>query len=85
MHHDQMPTVANDDYAQGFDAAAEVDAAEFRLLDAEIARLRAALTEISKGEGAFSRDPLTHAVNTIDSMKQIARDALSPEQPATTG
>ena len=43
----------------------------------EIERLRAALTEVSKGEGAFSRDPLTHASNTVDSMKQIALDALA--------
>jgi hypothetical protein len=43
---------------------------------AEIDRLRAALTEISKGEGAFSRDQLTFATNCIDSMKQIALDAL---------
>ena len=42
----------------------------------EIKRLRAALSEISKGEGAFSRDPLTHATNTIESMKQIALDEL---------
>jgi hypothetical protein len=46
-------------------------------LKAENARLRAALTEISKGEGAFSRDRLTHATNTIDSMKQIALGALA--------
>jgi hypothetical protein len=43
----------------------------------EIARMRTALTEISKGEGAFSRDQLTHATNCIESMKQLALDALA--------
>lgn len=57
-----------------FDAAAD-----------EVERLRLALAEIAKGEGAFSRDQLTHAKNTIDSMKQIARGALGTEQTATTG
>lgn len=35
-----------------------------------------ALTEIMKGEGPFSRDPLTHATSTIESMKKLATDAL---------
>jgi len=39
--------------------------------------LQEALVEISWGEGAFSRDPLTHAGNTIENMKSIARTALS--------
>lgn len=39
--------------------------------------LVAALREIAKGEGAFSRDPLTHAANCLDSMKEIARAALA--------
>ena len=43
----------------------------------EIDRLRAALTEISKGEGAFSRLPIEHAQNCIENMKQIALDALN--------
>jgi len=38
--------------------------------------LVAALQEIAKGEGPFSRDPLTHAENTIEAMKEIARLAL---------
>jgi hypothetical protein len=47
------------------------------MTDAEkIERMRAALEEISRGEGPFSRDPLTHATNCIENMKQIARDAL---------
>lgn len=43
---------------------------------AERDALREALKEIVKGEGAFSRDPLTHATNCIDNMKAIARRAL---------
>ena len=38
--------------------------------------LRAALAEIAKGEGEFSRNPLQHAENTIESMKLLAREAL---------
>lgn len=34
------------------------------------------LQEIEKGEGAYNRDPLEHASNTIDSMKEIARSLL---------
>jgi|GEM_PF-7034796 len=41
-----------------------------------IAELEAALREIAKGEGAFSRDQLTHAENCIDNMKSIAQEAL---------
>lgn len=36
----------------------------------------AALQEIVQGKGAFSRDPLTHASNTIDNMKALARAAI---------
>jgi hypothetical protein len=36
-----------------------------------------ALEEIAKGQGAFSRDPLAHASNTIDDMKALAREALA--------
>lgn len=39
--------------------------------------LLAALEEIAKGEGAYSRDPLKHAENTIESMKEIARSAIA--------
>jgi hypothetical protein len=45
-------------------------------LRSERNRLREALKEIQKGDGAFSRDPLTHASNCIDNMKAIARKAL---------
>ncbi len=36
-----------------------------------------ALHEITKGEGAFSRDRFTHAQNTIDNMKAIAFTAIA--------
>jgi hypothetical protein len=42
--------------------------------------LEEALREIKKCEGAFSRDPLTHAENVIKNMEQIAHDALSRQQ-----
>ena len=35
-----------------------------------------ALEEIAKGEGAFSRDPLTHAENVIEHAKETARAAI---------
>lgn len=35
-----------------------------------------ALREISRGEGAFSRDHLEHATSTIENMKRLAVDAL---------
>jgi len=46
----------------------------------ELQRLREALKEISKGEGAYSRDRLTHAENTIRAMKDLARDALGEKE-----
>jgi hypothetical protein len=45
----------------------------------EIERLRAALKEIKKGEGPFDRDPLLHAGNVIEDMKEIASRALGEE------
>jgi len=34
------------------------------------------LQEIIRGEGAFSRDPLTHAENTIKNMTELAKKAV---------
>ena len=48
----------------------------------EIGQLRDALREIEKGEGAYSRDPLTHAENCIESMRRIARNALASSAAA---
>jgi hypothetical protein len=44
---------------------------------ARLKRCEEALRAIAKGEGAFSRDPLTHATNTIENLKAIAADALA--------
>jgi len=48
----------------------------------ELQRLREALKEISKGEGAYSLDRLTHAENTIRAMKDLARAALGEKEKA---
>ena len=45
-----------------------------------IEALEAALREIARGEGRFSRDPYEHACNTIEDLIAIARAALAPEQ-----
>jgi hypothetical protein len=39
--------------------------------------LKEALETIKKGEGAFSRDKLTHAENVIKSIQEIAKAALA--------
>ena len=52
------------------------------MVQAENERLRAALTEIAKAEGAYSRDHLTHCENTVDAMQALALAALEQEQPA---
>lgn len=48
-----------------------------------------ALKEISKGDGEFDRDPLTHAQNCIENMKRIAKEAIgevdSPVEVAKGG
>ena len=46
-------------------------------LDENKYELYEALKEIRKGEGAFSRDHLTHAQNTIANMRDIAIEALA--------
>lgn len=43
----------------------------------QIERMRCALGQIAEGRGAFSRDQLTFATNCIESMKEIARNALA--------
>ncbi len=49
---------------------------ELEQVKAENEKLREALIQIAKGEGRFSRDPLTHASNTIEDMKALADTAL---------
>jgi hypothetical protein len=41
-----------------------------------------ALKQIAKGEGRYSQDPLTHASNTIDDMKELAKAALAKAEGA---
>ena len=41
------------------------------------AELLAALKEIAKMEGAYSRDPLTHAENVIENLTNIANKAIA--------
>lgn len=48
---------------------------------ASVPEMREALQEIAKGKGRFSRDPLTHASNTIEDMKALAVGALAGVQP----
>ena len=50
---------------------------EISALRAEVERLRDALRSITECNGAFSRDQLTHAENTIEAMKNTAIDALA--------
>ncbi len=56
-------------------------AAALSASQAERDRYRKALEEVSIGAGPFSRDPLTHASNTIEAMKDIAKQALTGEKP----
>ena len=37
-----------------------------------------ALREIAKGLGRYNRDPLLHASNTIEDMRDLAKAALEP-------
>jgi hypothetical protein len=50
--------------------------------EAERDRLRDALQRITERKGRFSRDPLTHASNTIEDMAGIAERALQGEGDA---
>lgn len=52
-------------------------------LTRENERLRAAMEQIAKGEGPYSRDPLTHAANVIEDMMAVARAALAAALPET--
>lgn len=52
------------------------DPEPWALLLAAAPALLAALEQIAKGEGAFSRDPLEHASNVIEEAKAIASAAI---------
>ena len=52
---------------------ADTKCAELEIITAYLLK---ALKEMAKGEGAYSRDPLTHAGNVITNMKVIANEAI---------
>jgi hypothetical protein len=68
-------------YLSPMGLADQIDA----LYKADITRLKEALTEISKGMGRYSQDPLTHASNTIDDMKRLALDTLLQQDKDCSG
>jgi len=49
-------------------------------LRARVARLEAALRQIQKGEGRFSRDQYEFACNVIEEAKETARAALAGDE-----
>lgn len=51
---------------------------EIEQKDARIKELEDGLREIAKGKGRYSSDKFTHAVNTIDDMKALAKQLLNP-------
>jgi len=51
-----------------------------RLLEEHKYEMWEALQEIAIGQGRYSRDPLTHASNTIDDMKAEAQKVLDKIQ-----
>ncbi|MFC1535758.1 hypothetical protein ACFL4H_00160 [Candidatus Neomarinimicrobiota bacterium] len=42
----------------------------------KLSKVKLLLEEIAKGEGPYSLEPLRHAENTIESMKDFAKEAL---------
>ena len=50
---------------------------QIKALRLELRQVKEALLQISKGEGPFSRDQLQHCSNTVETMKEIARNALA--------
>ena len=54
-------------------------------LVAQNKELLKALENIKEGRGAYSRDPLTHASNTIDYMKARASTAVANTTPSKAG
>jgi len=64
------------DVGEAFDLIASAWVADRKHIEA----MEKALREIAKGEGRFSRDPLTHASNTVEDMKAIAAAALRGEE-----
>lgn len=46
----------------------------------KLAKCVEALQEITRGMGRFSRDPYEHCNNTVEDMKELARQALAHAQ-----
>ena len=71
-----------------FDADGNYAKTDGDTLEANAALIKAApellvaLEEISRGAGAYSRDPLIHASNCIDEMKAIAKAAIAKALPS---
>ena len=61
-------------------AIREAVAEEAVTLRARVARLEAALRQIQKGEGRFSRDQYEFACNVIEEAKETARAALAGDE-----
>ena len=49
-------------------------------MEEKIEKVIKILVEAEQGMGAFSRDRLTHADNTIESMKKLIREAINELQ-----
>lgn len=63
---------------------------EIHGMEDEVASLREsldelleALEEVAKAEGAYNRDPLTHAENVIENMVAVAQAAIAKAKGAT--
>lgn len=52
-------------------------------IDGAVTPLVEALKQITKGEGRFSEDHLTHCENTVEDMKKLAREAVAAAEEAT--
>lgn len=53
---------------------------EIEAVQAASTRLAEVMKEIAEGKGPYSRHPLTHAENVIESMKELANDALATKK-----
>ena len=45
--------------------------------ETRISELEGVLNEIAEGKGRYSMEPLEHASNTIEDMKELANDAIA--------
>lgn len=67
-------------YLQDTPNAPEPFIREFSSMVDYIERMERMLQRISEPEGAYNRDPLTHASNVIENVRAIALEALKEEQ-----